>query len=318
MRLRNWTLGMAAALSFVPAHADQAASSLASFCDRLPRPAYAELDKLPQSNDWFEVYEITSGVFAIYEPFQWQEVISYLIVGTERALLFDTGNGIGDIASVITAITDRPIVVLNSHSHYDHIGGNAQFDDVRSVRTDFSIVRSAGVDNTGVALEVSGAALCKGLPAGVTAESHHIKPFAIAAQVVDGEVFDLGGRALEVMRTPGHTDDSIVLIDRDAGLLWTGDSFYAGPIWLYAPETDFAAYRASLAAMAALVPDLKALLPAHNTPWVAPSQLTEALQAFDRVMAGEVAATPAWEGTVTYDFEGFGFLIREDTVPVTP
>jgi hypothetical protein len=118
------------------------AGELASFCERLPRPAYAALEKHSSSNSWFEVYNVEPGVFAIYEPFQWQEVISYLITGADRALLFDTGNGMGDIKAIVEQLTDKPITVLNSHTHFDHIGGNYQFDDILSVSTDFSIENS--------------------------------------------------------------------------------------------------------------------------------------------------------------------------------
>jgi len=101
-----------------------AMADLKGFCDRLPRPAYAAFEKHPASSDWFEVYQVESGIFAVYEPFQWQEVISYLIVGDKVALLFDTGNGIGNIREIIDQLTDKPIRVLNSHTHFDHIGGN--------------------------------------------------------------------------------------------------------------------------------------------------------------------------------------------------
>ncbi|TFG39606.1 MAG: hypothetical protein E4H42_05715, partial [Chromatiales bacterium] len=49
------------------------AADLDSFCDRLPRAAYADFRKHKASDDWFEVYEVEPGIFAIYEPFQWQE-----------------------------------------------------------------------------------------------------------------------------------------------------------------------------------------------------------------------------------------------------
>ena len=71
---------------------------------------------------WFVVYVVDPGVFAITEPYQFQEVISYLILGTDRGLLFDTGLGIGNIRKVVDQLTDLDVVVLNSHTHYDHIG----------------------------------------------------------------------------------------------------------------------------------------------------------------------------------------------------
>ena len=297
---------------FTAAYAD-----LDKFCERLPRPAYGSFEKSKVSTDWFEVYEVETDVWAIYEPFQWQEVISYLIVGSDSALLFDTGNGIGDIKVIVDQLTDKPVQVLNSHSHFDHIGGNYQFQKVLSPSTKFSVSKSRGDYSQQIKQEVSAEALCKGLPPGVTRENHHIEPYSIAAQVGDGDIIDLGSRQLEVLHVPGHTDDSLALLDRRPGLLWTGDSFYEGPIWLFAPETDLAAYRTSLARLVALVPELMALFPAHNTPRASPSRLVETQEALELVLQGKVNPVPAWEGVVSFEFESFGFLMREDYTTVS-
>lgn len=288
------------------------ADDLASFCERLPRAAYGLLEAHPASDPWFQVYEVEPAVLAIYEPFQWQEVISYLIIGSERALLFDTGNGLGNIKAVVDRLTDLPVTVLNSHTHFDHIGGNHQFEQVLSVGTAFSRANSRGIQNELVSTEASEQALCHGLPEGASAAEHRIRPFTISATVADGDVIDLGDRRLDVMQVPGHTDDAIVLLDKANGLMWTGDSFYEGPIWLYFPETDLAAYRASIARLAALAPGLKALLPAHNTPHADPALLAATRDAFDQVLNGNATPVPAWEGVVTFEFDGFGFLMRED------
>jgi len=287
-------------------------SDLKNFCDRLPRAAYENFEKDSISTDWFEVYEVNSDVWAIYEPFQWQEVISYLIIGTDSALLFDSGNGIGDIKAIVDQLTDKPIRVLNSHSHFDHIGGNYQFENVLSPSTRFSVANSKGDESQSVKTEASADALCKDLPVGVTEDNHHIKPYTITEQVNDGDIIDLGDRKLEVLFIPGHTDDSVALLDRDAGLLWTGDSFYEGPIWLFFSETDLAAYEKSLARLVALVPDLNALLPAHNTPKANPALLVETQKALQLILQGKASPVPDGEGLVNFEFEGFGFLMRED------
>ena len=100
--------------------------------DALPRAAWSEFQTVDQSQDWFEVYEIRPGVLAIYEPGQFEEVISYLIIGSERSVLFDTGLGIGDMAKLVSELTGDQtlgdIVVVNSHTHYDHVGGNHAFE----------------------------------------------------------------------------------------------------------------------------------------------------------------------------------------------
>src|SRR5262245_21891516 len=75
------------------------------WCDGLPRAAYARLERTPVADDWFEVYRVAPDVFAIYEPFQWQEIISFLILGQEQALLVDTGMGISSIRRVVDELT---------------------------------------------------------------------------------------------------------------------------------------------------------------------------------------------------------------------
>lgn len=289
-----------------------AATDLGSFCDRLPRSAYESYQKHDASNEWFEVYEVEHGIWAIYEPFQWQEVISYLIVGDDSAVLFDTGNGIGDIRSVIDRLTDKKIRVLNSHSHFDHIGGNYQFEEILSVSTPFSLGKTKGRQDDEIRMEVSPDALCKGLPEGVDESKHRTRPYSIMGQVRDGDILDLGGRRLEVLHVPGHTDDAIALLDREAGFLWSGDSFYEGPIWLFAPETDLASYQATVARMAAIAPDLQAVFPAHNTPKANPALLIELRDRLDEVLAGKLDPTITSEDTVEFRFQYFGLLMRKD------
>ena len=61
------------------------------------------------SDPWYEVYKVAPAVYAIYEPHQFEETISYLIVGDKQALLFDTGMGISDLRKVIAALTGLPL-----------------------------------------------------------------------------------------------------------------------------------------------------------------------------------------------------------------
>src|SRR5215470_13022611 len=103
-----------------------AQSEKPDWCKALPRPEYKALERVLQDETWFEVYKVAPGTFAIYEPRQFEETISYLIVGTKQALLFDTGMGVGNIKAVVTRLTSRPVVVLNSHTHNAHVGGNWQ------------------------------------------------------------------------------------------------------------------------------------------------------------------------------------------------
>jgi hypothetical protein len=85
------------------------------------------LARVDTGSDWFQVYDVAPGVFAISEPRQYEGVTSFLVVGSERALLFDTGLGVARIGEVVRGLTDRPVTVLNSHTHFDHVGGNSEF-----------------------------------------------------------------------------------------------------------------------------------------------------------------------------------------------
>lgn len=300
------------------AEAASPATSMNKFCANLPRPEYANLQRIEHQSTWFEIYKLAPGITAIYEPHQWQEVISYLIEGEKSALLFDSGNGIADIAEVVKDLTSKPVVVLNSHGHYDHVGGNYQFDNILGMDTDFTRLRQKGRRNSDIAIEVSDQALCTALPEGVTTENHIGRPYSFSKIIKDGYKIDLGGRTLEVMHIPGHTPDAIALIDRGARLMWTGDSYYSGPIWLFAEETNLDDYAKSLDRMIAETANVDVLLPAHNTPWVPADVLPRVKKAMAKMLAGESNKVHQGDGMVEHHIEGektFSFLMRDEALP---
>jgi glyoxylase-like metal-dependent hydrolase (beta-lactamase superfamily II) len=289
-----------------------AQTSVPEWCRPLPRPEYKGIERVKISDPWFEVYKPAPGVFAIYEPHQAEEVISYLIVGEKRSLLFDTGMGISDIKKVTSELTKLPIIVLNSHTHDDHVGGNWQFPDVYGMDTDFTRKNAMGSQEDAQA-EVTPDQICGVLPTGFDPKTYVTRPWKITAVILDGDRLDLGGRKLEVLATPGHTPDAISLIDRANGLLFTGDTYYPAPIWLFRPETDLAAYAASIRRLAALAPQVKLVLGAHNIPVASPTVLGQLVSAFDKVQSGKVSAVSYSPGKVLYKVDGFPFLMRAES-----
>lgn len=281
----------------------------ADWCRALPRPEYKSLERIPVSDPWFEVYKPAPNVFAIYEPHQSEETIGYLIVGQKKALLFDTGMGISDVKKVTAELTKLPIVVLNSHTHDDHVGGNWQFDTVYGMDTDFTRKNAQGSREDAQA-EITPDQICGTLPKGFDAQTYATKPWKITSYIHDGDRFDLGGRTIEVIATPGHTPDAISLIDRANGLLFTGDTYYPAPIWLFRPETDLDAYAVSIRRLAALAPQIKLVLGAHNIPVAPPSVLSRLVLAFDDVRAGKIKPTPDSPGKVLYKVGDISFLMR--------
>ena len=280
------------------------------WCQDLPRAIYADIERVTVSNDWFWVYKLENDIFAIYEPKQWQEVISYLILGKEKALLFDTGNGIGKISTIVHELTSLPVFVLNSHTHFDHIGGNAEFSDILAMDTDYTRKNSGGYSNALVQEEVLEEALCGTLPDGINSATYHTPPFKIKKFITDGYKIDLGERILEVLSTPGHTPDAISILDSNLGLLWVGDIYYNGPIWLFAPETDLDAYYQSVERLCNLVPNLNTLHPAHNTPIVKPQSLYLLKKALINIQNGTVHGNAISGERVEYIFEEFSLIFK--------
>lgn len=280
------------------------------WCRELPRPEYKKLVRVLEDENWFEVYRIRPGVFAIYEPRQFEEVISYLILGEKRAILFDTGLGVGQIHAVVGRLTSLPVTVINSHTHFDHVGGNAEFRDVWNRDLAYTRRNMRGQTNAYSRDALDPARLCGPLPAGMDARSYTIRRWKSTHSLHDRERIDLGGRQIEVLFTPGHTPDALSLFDRTNGLLFTGDTFYPGPIYLFVPETDFAAYTRSVKRLAALGPKIKLLLPGHNVPEADPIFVFRLSLAVDLVQNGKVKARVTSDQR-EYVFEGFSFLLSK-------
>lgn len=285
-----------------------AAGQKPEWCRKLPRPEYSTLERVKVSDPWFEVYRIRPGVFAMYEPHQSEEVISYLILGKQKALLFDTGMGISNIRKIVEELTPLPVSVLNSHTHNDHVGDNWRFSDIYGMDTDFTRANARGSREDARA-EIADGEICGQLPPGFNAREYSTRPFHISHWLHDGDSIELGARTLRVIATPGHTPDSIALLDEKNGLLFTGDTFYPGPIYLYRPETDLDAYVASVKKLAALAPTLQLLLPAHNVPVADPAYLAKVVEAIQQVRTGKIQLT-AQNGKHEYVFEGFSFLMK--------
>ena len=279
------------------------------WCRPLPRPEYQTLKRVPVTDPWFEVYEVVPGVLAIYEPHQAEETISYLILGKKRALLFDTGMGISDIRKVTGELTQLPIVVLNSHTHNDHVGGNWEFDTVYGMDTDFTRANAMG-SRQDAQDELGTGMICGDLPKGFDSKSYATRPWKVSRFLHDHDKIDLGGRTIEVVSAPGHTPDAISLLDRANGLLFTGDTYYPAPIWLYRPETNLDQYVASVKRLAALAPQIKLVLGQHNIPFAQPSVLPRLVVAIETVRAGKVPAEPQDAGKAIYRSDGFAFLLK--------
>lgn len=279
----------------------------------LPRESWGAFETVEQAQPWFEVYAVADGVFAIYEPGQFEEVISYLILGTERALLFDTGLGIGDMHRLVSELTELPVTVVNSHSHYDHIGSNHAFDTVFSPDTEYTRQRSRGLEHGEVADSVGPGWIWKITPEEFDPATYAIEPYSIARTLEDGERIDLGGRVLEVLLTPGHAPDALCLLDRGNRLLFTGDTFYLAPLYTHLEGSSFDQYLRTAERLAELASEVDYLMPGHNETRIDSAYLGQMREAFERIQGG-MEPTTITDGHREYSFEGFS-VMTNDPVP---
>ena len=278
--------------------------------DELPLPEWAAFERVDVGSGWFEVYRLEDDLFAIYEPGQFELVISYLIVGREQALLFDTGLGIGDIRDIVGQLTDEDVIVLNSHSHYDHVGGNHRFEQILGLDNAYTKQNATGSTPEAVAEFIGQGWVWKPFPAGFDASTWRTRPWTVARIVQEGDRIDLGGRVLEILETPGHAPDAICLLDRENRTLFTGDTFYLAPLYAHLPGSDPDAYRASAARLAALAPEVDTLVTAHNVPFAKSRYLVAMHDAFERIAAGE-ADFARTDGNREYSFEDFSIILPD-------
>jgi glyoxylase-like metal-dependent hydrolase (beta-lactamase superfamily II) len=280
--------------------------------DSLPRPEWAAFEKVEQSEDWFDVYRIDDGIFAIYEPGQFEEVISFLIVGNDFALMFDTGLGIGNIRRVVDQLTDKDVVVLNSHTHYDHIGGNHLFDTIYGTSLDYTAERSLGSPPEAVAGFLREGWVWKPLPDGFDPAAFRSHAFEIDRFVAEGDRIDVGGRVLEILFTPGHAPDSICLLDRENRLLFTGDTFYLAPLYTHLPGSSFDDYAKTAERLAGLAGEIDAAITSHNVPKVDSGYLSALGQAFADIQAGRATDVTVSDGNREFHFDGFSVIVKGD------
>ena len=278
--------------------------------DALPRRQYESFIRVESADPWFSVYQFRSNIYAIYEDKHFQEVISYLIIGEKKGLLIDTGLGIGDIRAVVNNLYDGEVFVTHTHTHFDHIGGDWQFDKVFIPDDPVAVNRARwGLSKQEVEDNMAEGCNCQPYPRGFNREEYCIKPANRYSLIRQGDVFDLGGISLEVIETPGHSPDSVMYLDRENQILFTGDSFY--PATLYAHIThndgsnsDFETYRRSMHMVAEKYSNCT-LITSHNEPLRPGIELIKVAQAFDSIAEGRSEYITDSRGLKKYVFEDF-------------
>ncbi len=259
---------------------------------------------------WFAVSAPEEGVFTIEEPLHEEQVKSYLVVGSERAILIDTGMGVGDIRTLVADLTDRPVTVVNSHAHWDHIGGNGLFAEILIHPSEADVLRR-GVPNARLRPNFTPDRLLGPLPTGFDPATAAFPPTPPTGLLHGGETLDLGGRSLEVIHAPGHSPGGIVLLDREGRTLFSTDVAYPGALYCLAPDADLGTYRETMMRLAPLAGDVDRAYPAHNASPMDPALLPLMRDALEAVEEGR--APDAMDADVLiHRFDGFSVWLTPD------
>lgn len=242
------------------------------------------------SQGWFTTWEVAPGVICIAEDRHFEQVRSYLVRGSGRWLLWDTGQGIADIRAEVgrfAPVAAGSLLVVLSHSHVDHVGGVAAFADAGcdlcAHPTEADRV-AAGIAHPDAAYWLQEKYLTGPLPPGFDADAFAIRGASVTHFLHHGEVIDLGDRQFAALHTPGHSPGGLALWDAANGVLLSGDTAYAGPLFAYSrDDADPDAYRASTRALADLAPHIRTVLPSHNAVPQGPELLVQVADAFDAI-----------------------------------
>ena len=195
--------------------------------------------RIPSTTGWFEIVELPNDVYAFWEPGHADSVNAFLIVGEARDVLYDTGMGIASIATAVeetrraAELPGKPLMVINSHNHLDHNGGNAEFEAAWIIEDEWAIRKlTEGLSGEAAAgfvpywdqlREHPGVTP----PPGFDPATHSIPPFAREKIrfLADGDVVDLGNRRFRVIHTTAHSPDGLALYDAENRMLFGGDTF---------------------------------------------------------------------------------------------
>lgn len=195
--------------------------------------------RIPVSDNWFEVLKLPNGVYAFWEPGHADAVNSFLITGSSRHVLYDTGLGFSSIGKAVEEVMGLeqlptlPLMVVNSHNHLDHNGGNRDFPQVwimddpwgmqrlttgitGDARTAFHAYWDDFKDHPGVRR-----------PEGFDPTAFEIPPYPKENinLLKDGDTVDLGNRSFRVVHTQSHTPDGLALYDETNKVFFGGDVF---------------------------------------------------------------------------------------------
>ncbi len=211
--------------------------------------------------NWFTVEKIDDTTYAISEYEHWEETHCYLLCGSQKAALIDTGLGVANIQNVVADLTSLPIEVFTTHVHWDHIGGHKYYEkfavhkeETEWIATKFPLPLQVVINNL----------TCKScnFPESFDISNYQIFQGTPQRILQEGDCIDLGNRELVVIHTPGHSPGHCCFYEPGRKYLYAGDLIYCGCLDAFYPTTDPKLYLQSLRKVKKL--DINKILPGHH------------------------------------------------------
>ncbi|MFD9900413.1 MBL fold metallo-hydrolase [Mesorhizobium sp. NPDC059025] len=198
---------------------------------------------------WFGRKAVDPALTRITEPFvhPYMSANIWHLKGRDADLLVDTGMGICPLAPEIDTPTGKPLLVVATHIHLDHVGSLHEFAEragPRQSAAEFALMGDAATYAQEFR-ELEGAVSRLPYP-GWSRETYRIEPAPLTRVLGEGDIVDLGDRRFSVLHLPGHSPDSIALFDERDGIFFSGDAIYDDTLLDDLPDSDPAIYRRTM------------------------------------------------------------------------
>tara|TARA_B110000114_G_C14926842_1_gene330819 strand:- start:5 stop:763 length:759 start_codon:yes stop_codon:yes gene_type:complete len=245
-------------------------------------------------DEWYEVTKFSDGVSLIREKYvaDWLRCNIWHIQGKNYDLLIDSGMGLRPLKKEIITLTERPVTVVSTHCHFDHIGGAHEFDCRLGHRLEASVHANPTLGNTATTGFVR-AETFKALPyEGFVVENYRVKAAPLTGYLDEGDVVDLGNRHFHILHLPGHSPGSIALYEKATETLFSGDVIYDGALYDTVYHSDKVVYRESLERLKSL--KVKTIHGGHDQSF-GPQRMIEIIEGY---LAGNMTLgdPAAWVG----------------------
>lgn len=210
--------------------------------------------KIVTRDRWFEVRKCSDSISLIHEPFirPFYRCNMWHIQGRDRDLLIDSGSGVVSLREQLPWLSDRPLLAVASHTHFDHIAGHHEFEQRLVHPAEADILACPDSESTLVSAFLGDDMFEAHPDCPLCYAEYRIKAAPATHMIEDGDVLDLGDRTLQVIHTPGHSPGGISLWETQTQTLFSGDIIYDGPLIEDVYHSDLTDYAASLAKLRTL------------------------------------------------------------------